>query len=189
MEIRDIISLIGLFVNILLPVVLVFMGLRINKSIKQIEHSHWANQKVIEKKLQLYDNIAPKLNDLYCFYLFVGHWKDVSPEDVIRIKRELDRLVYTYRTILGEEFVAQYRRFMDEIAFHVFNRAGDNARIIAEICNELGDRRIHAQYEWQDKWNEAFYEDKNFNRNAFINEFFAVMEQFQESIGLAIRKS
>ncbi|KAA3616361.1 MAG: hypothetical protein DWQ05_11535 [Calditrichaeota bacterium] len=186
MESREIIGIVGLFVNILLPVVLVFIGRRINASIKEIEHSHWANQKVIEKKLQLFDQIAPKLNDLYCFYLFIGRWKEITPADAIQLKRDLDRLVYTYQMILGNDLVEKYKFFMDKIAFHVYNKAGENARIIGEISNKLGDRKTHADYEWLEVWDEAFYTESEFDSEIFKSEYFCVLGAFQKSLGLGI---
>ena len=186
MEVRDFIGIMSLFVNIMLPVVLVFIGQRINRSIKELEHSHWANQKIIERRLQLFDHIAPKLNDLYCFYMFIGRWKEISPVDLVKIKRELDRLVYTYRAILGVEFTENYRHFMDTVAFHVYNKAGENARIIGEIANRLGDRKIHANYEWQEEWQDEFYFDRKFDRELFVDEFFKVMQAFQNSLGLGV---
>lgn len=184
MDNPNVIGMLSLFVNITLPVVLVFIGWRINKSIKELEHSHWANQKIIEKRLQLFDQIAPRLNDLYCFYLFIGRWKEISPMDLVQIKRELDRLVYTYRAILGVELTETYRNFMDKVAFHVYNKAGENARIIGEIENRLGDRRIHAAYDWQDEWQQVFYADRTFDRDIFVAEFFKLMQVFQSSLGL-----
>ena len=63
----------------------------------------WTNQRLIEKRLTLYDTVAPQLNALLCFYTWIGYWKDISPDDVIRAKRELDRTFHIYRYLFDDD--------------------------------------------------------------------------------------
>ncbi len=75
---------------------------------------------------------------------------------------------------------------MDKVAFHIYNKAGENARIVGEIENKLGDRKKHADYEWRQEWQDFFYTGREFDRQVFIDEFFKVMRAFQDSLGLAV---
>ena len=37
---------------------------------------------------------APSLNDILCYFTYVGSWRDQDPPDVIRLKRSVDRKIY-----------------------------------------------------------------------------------------------
>ena len=52
------------------------------------------------------------MNDLYCYFLYVGQWKDISPEQVIITKRRLDKLVYSNSPFFSSDFLKQYENFM-----------------------------------------------------------------------------
>ena len=41
------------------PVILAFIGLFLNRQLKRFEHRQWRNQKLIEKRLVIYDDIFP----------------------------------------------------------------------------------------------------------------------------------
>jgi len=98
--------------SIFTPVVVIVLGLFINRRLKRFEHLQWSNQKLIEKRLELYDKLAPQLNKLYCFYMWVGYWKKISPEEAIATKRELDMQVNIYRHLLGTEFYSEYEKYI-----------------------------------------------------------------------------
>jgi hypothetical protein len=66
-------------VSIISPLILIFLGFWINRRIKHTEFLNWTNQKVIEKRIAIFDQIAPLLNDLYCFFMYIGHWKELTP--------------------------------------------------------------------------------------------------------------
>jgi hypothetical protein len=176
-------QLANLILNALVPVVVVLIGWKLNQRLKEIEQSQWANQKLVEKKLQLFDEIMPKLNDLYCFYMFVGHWKDISPSDVIDIKRFLDKEVVIYTPILGKEFARAYERFMD-IAFETYASEGGDAKIKCVIAGLNGDRTIHSHYEWDPSWDRMFPNPGSFNKVPFQNAYDHVLRAFQRSIGI-----
>ena len=46
---------------------------------KDLEKKQWSNRKIIEKRISFYDNVVPKLNDLYCYFHRVGNWKELNP--------------------------------------------------------------------------------------------------------------
>ncbi|MET5021543.1 hypothetical protein AAHH78_43170, partial [Burkholderia pseudomallei] len=73
------------------------------------------NQKLIEKRLALYDTIAPLLNRQLCFYTWVGPWKDISPDDVIRATRELDQTIHIYRHLFDDDVYRAYQAERDAL--------------------------------------------------------------------------
>jgi hypothetical protein len=55
-------------IQALTPILLVLLGIIVNRAIKTFEHRQWRNQKLIEKRLEIYDDMAPALNDLLCYF-------------------------------------------------------------------------------------------------------------------------
>ena len=174
-----ILEILKLIVSAVIPIVVVVFGWKINRQIKKVEYSNWANQKVVEKKLNLFDEIAPKLNDMYCFYLFIGNWKELSPSDIIGIKRQLDKKVYIYKSILGQDFFETYLSFMAE-AFTVYTGAGEDAKINAD---GMECRSVHSSKPWNTAWDTCFREDM-FNEEKFICSYEKLMTAFAKTIGI-----
>ena len=73
MESWNSLEVVKLLVGILNPIALLIIGWFINKRLKKVEQSQWLNQKMIEKRLEIYDKLAPSFNDLFCFYTNVGN--------------------------------------------------------------------------------------------------------------------
>ena len=174
-----------LIVAALVPIVVVLVGWKLNRRLKAFEHAQWANQKLIEKKLQLFDEIMPKLNDLYCFYNFVGNWKDITPGDVMVIKRTLDKKINVYGAVLGKAFLEAYGRFM-KCAFETYVGEGADAKIRSVITGFDGDRQMHCHYQWNLDWDQLFPVPPSYNKTEFQLRYAAVESAFQTAIGVAL---
>ena len=79
-----------ILVGALTPLLLVILGFVINRAARRVEDLQWTSRKVVEKRLQLYEEMAPRLNDILVFFLLVGHFREVTPPDVIKKKRNSD---------------------------------------------------------------------------------------------------
>jgi len=64
--------------------------------------------------------VAPTLNDMYAYFLFVGSFKNISPETIIKDKRAVDSIMWTNRTLYDEDTFKAYLDFMDA-AFRTYN--------------------------------------------------------------------
>lgn len=84
--------------------------------------------KVVEKRAALWDNIGPKLNDIYVFSCYVGDWKNLNSNDIIRRKRDIDKTFYTFRPYFSNNFVAAYGNFM-KAAFEIAEADGAHAKL------------------------------------------------------------
>lgn len=80
-----------LVVGILTPLTLAVVGLLVNRYLKRLDMVQWKNQKLLEKRIAIYDLVAPQLNLLLCFYIWVGDWKSITPGAVVQAKRDLDK--------------------------------------------------------------------------------------------------
>lgn len=128
-----------LAVSALTPLIVAGFGWRISTTLKHLEQKQWSNRKLIEKRIEIYDKISPLMNRLFCYFYWVGDWKEHSPIDIIKTKRSLDHTVHIYRHLLEPEFFEDYMRFMDAL-FVTYNGAGEDARLRTAIRNQDGDR-------------------------------------------------
>lgn len=180
-----------LIASVLTPISLAILGWFISRRMKRFEHAQWSNQKLIEKRLQLYDNLAPLLNRLLCFFAWFGYWQDVTPESAIEAKRELDKQVNIYRYLLSDTFYIEYKVFI-RMLFQEYSAPGHDAKILSSIKGEYGDRREDCNYTWDPNWNDSFSEE--FAQSHFTNEeikeqYHVLMAALKDSIGLSASSS
>src|SRR5256885_5580381 len=90
--------------SLLVPAALAALGIYIHRVTKQFEHLQWRSQKLVEKRLGVYDDLAPQLDDLLCYFTYVGCWRDLDPPDVVALKRVVDKKVYLAAPLFSVEF-------------------------------------------------------------------------------------
>src|SRR5687768_11434088 len=72
------------------PTVAVIVGLFIYFLKSRIDHRQWTNQKVIERRLDVIDRMSTKINAIYCYFTWIGRWKEHTPDKIVEMKRSLD---------------------------------------------------------------------------------------------------
>jgi hypothetical protein len=154
----DSLEIAKLGVSILTPVSVAVLGWFISRRIKRFEHAQWSNQKLIEKRLSLYDELAPQLNKLLCFYTWAGYWKNITPKDTIDAKRMLDRTVNIYRYLLGDDFYQHYQLFIHTL-FSTYTGPSHDAKIRSVIRGTNGDRTTDCNYPWDKEWDKNFADE------------------------------
>ena len=142
-------EIVKLVVSVLTPIAVVILGIFVARATARIEQAQWASQKVVEHRLRIFDVVAPKLNRLLCFYTFVGRWKEITPVDVLSLKRELDEDLYVNRLLFAPYFFEMYLDFMG-LLFRTYAAADRDALIRGFVASEFGDRR---SLEW---WQPAY---------------------------------
>src|SRR6266568_4911403 len=106
------VQIVTLIVDALTPITVVVLGVLFTKASRRIEQVQWANQTVVTHRLDVFDKLAPGLNQLLCFGTFVGGWKEIDPRKAITIKRDLDQIMYANKVLFSDELFAAYHRFM-----------------------------------------------------------------------------
>ncbi len=96
----------------LAPVIIVFLVFRYNRIIEGLNKKHQTNQKIVEKRIEIYDRIGPKLNDILNFFCYSGNWKELTPMDMMRLKKELDQDINTYEPIFSNDLRKKYFGFI-----------------------------------------------------------------------------
>src|SRR5215469_6073311 len=126
-----------LAVAALTPLTVAGLGVLLARASRRLEQVQWANQTVITRRLEIFDKVAPKLNQLLCFATFVGGWKEITPLTAIGLKREIDERMYANRVLFSDELFEAYREFM----VAMYAATGADALLRAPIDSKWGDRR------------------------------------------------
>jgi len=169
--------------SLVTPLVVVLLGFQVNKRLKSIDEAQWQGRKLIEKRIALYDQIAPDLNKMYCFCRWVGYWKEISPRDMITAKRDLDKLVNIYRALLTEDFYRAYNDFI-HVIYRPYAGRNHDARIRSEISNQMGDRRSALTQGWDPAYDALFDTTEVADFVVLERAYARVMQSLQRSIGL-----
>ena len=101
--------------SILTPLLVLLVGIPIARRTKRLDTEAWVDQKIIERRLTLYDEVGPRLNDLYCLSAFKGHFRTIDPPQALNHKRSLDRVMHVNRPIFSRNLLDAYHAFMKTI--------------------------------------------------------------------------
>src|SRR5262245_2175039 len=125
----------------LTPIMTGLVGLLVVRMGSRLEANKQLSQELLKKRLQLFEDVAPKLNDIFCFYQAIGHWAELSPEEVIRRKRAIDRSIQVNRYLFRSEFWDAYQEF-EKSHFDMFTAVGQPARLrldVKHLRERVGD--------------------------------------------------
>lgn len=169
------------------PILVSLVAYRFNKILKNNEKAQWTNQKIIEKRIVIYDQVVPKLNDMFCFYCYIGNWKELTPLEIVKLKRELDKTINIYSPLFSMQLKAKYDAFI-KVYFKTFTGWGKDATI-----NSLFIRRKQCVKNWDDTWNDCFsseYIDSRRNNDRLVEQdiqdlktnYLALMDEFRNNL-------
>ena len=140
-----------LILSILTPVLVLALGIPIARYTKRLDTQAALDEKLIERRLALFEQIGPDLNDLYVLTQFVGHFRSIDPPAALERKRRLDKTINVNRPIFSVEVMRAYRRFIDSV-YRTPDRAGENAKLLVDR-DTLAEERGGA---WPEAWNDFF---------------------------------
>ena len=140
-----------LVVGVMTPVAVAAFGYWLSQRLRSFEQAQWSQQKVIERRIKAYDELAVPLNKLFCFFCYVGSWKETDPPSVVKMKRDLDQTAHVSAPLFDAEFLERYNQLMD-MCFATFGGWGDDAKL-----RTLTDRREEiAEPPWNEAWGSCF---------------------------------
>jgi hypothetical protein len=167
-----------LVVAVFTPLAVVVVGIRIHRVTKRFEHAQWRSQKLVEKRLAIYDELAPHLNDLLCYFTYVGCWRDLDPPYVVKLKRIVDKHAYIAMPLFSPEFFAACMALQD-LCFKQYNGWG----LDATLRTSPERRRKARSGDWDVSWDACFSEDLA-DRSAIRRAYERVMLAFSNDIGV-----
>jgi hypothetical protein len=83
---------------------------------------------VVDQRLKLWEKVSPGMNEIYCYFVEVGNWKNLDGEKILARKRELDALMYSNKIMWDPAFFKTYETFMSA-TFTPFRDQGLNAAL------------------------------------------------------------
>lgn len=86
------------------------------------------NELLLKARIDYYQKLAPDLNRLMTYMMFIGTWRDVSPPEIVALKRRLDESFYVAAPLFSETVVKRYKRYID-CCYKTFGRWGSDALI------------------------------------------------------------
>ena len=131
----------------LTPLMTLVVGILVVHLGTKLDATKQLHAELLRKRLALFEDIAPKLNDIHCFFLAIGHWADLSPEEVIKRKRAIDRSIQVNRYLFRSDFWDAYQRF-EQAHFEMFAAVGQPARLrmdLPYVRERVGE---HFKNEW-----------------------------------------
>jgi hypothetical protein len=165
--------------SVLTPAAIAIFGVYIHRVMKRFEDHQWRSQKLIEKRLTIYDDLAPLFNDLLCYFTYVGTWKELKPPDVVALKRKIDRKIYLAAPLFPKEFF-QACQALQGSCFSAYSGWGKDAQLRTNW-----KRRKEADAGWQNEWECYFTDDKAVTDPAKVKVAYdSVMQMFADSIGV-----
>lgn len=141
-----------LMVACLTPLLVLVLTVVVARANRRRDEIQGASRRAVDLLIDLHTKMAPLINDLYCFFLRVGHFREIDPPGAVVTKRKLDRLYYTNESLFSDDFRYAYKAFTDAC----FNqRVG--AGIDAQLRTSARDlERERGSAGWQITWNTRF---------------------------------
>jgi len=145
---------------------------------QHLEESRRFNDIIIQRRLKVFDEIVPLLNDLACFYTYVGHWKTLSPDDIIAKKRQLDKTMHIHKYLFSWILFEKYTALMT-LCFETFTGVGEDAKLRTKT-----DKR-YSNTEWEDKYDIMFSDPSTCPDKASVQRAYdELIEHFSQELGL-----
>jgi hypothetical protein len=169
-------KIIVLVFAVLSPLIIVFLALRFRRIKKKLIHEHHENQKLIEKRIEIYERIGPKLNDIFSFFSYTGNWKELSPPDIMKLKRELDKEITINTPLFSNDLIRKYNSF---ILLCFVSHSGWEHKEKIKSMYELRQEHIA---DWKADW-IPFFDTNNVVEGIKLKERYdGLMEYFKKEI-------
>ena len=178
-------EIVKLLVSALTPLMILFVGVWVARLAERFKAALWVNQKVIEKRIALYDELAPLLNDLFCYYYFVGGWREFTPPQVLEFKRTLDRRMNIYAPLFSPELKQRYDEFIEH-CFLTYQQG-----VPAKLRTSLGDnedRKKFLAFKWNDDWDKMFTGEHRGHAGNILKTYENLMSCFAIELGVGLRQ-
>jgi hypothetical protein len=170
-----------LVVSALTPIAVAIIGVQLARTARRVEEVQWANRKVVERRLELYELMAPNLNDLFCFFMLVGHFAEITPPDALGRKRALDRALHAHAPLFSHEFRARYEHFVGTCFLH-FVGVAEPPQLRTSPVFQRTERGVAV---WRNEWDAMFApSDKASSTAEIASTYDALMTSFAEELGV-----
>jgi hypothetical protein len=157
------IDIVNVVISACIPIAIFAAGAHLAQQARAYEADQWKRRKRYDTRLERWQEISKPLNDLLCFFMLFGHFREVTPPEVIKRKRQLDRAVYANQHIFGEAFLETYSKFM-ALCFQTWAAVAEDAKIRASADLQ----RLERGSGWHDSWTRLFVAEEDASRRTDI---------------------
>ena len=111
-------------------------------TLQESNHNFSLNKIIITKRAEIYEKIGKKLNNIYCYIEEVGEYKDMTPETILKDRRDLNSKMHSHRAFWSQNTyrVFAFRSQQNEIS-NIFAKKLDSASFfvtrILESCTSI----------------------------------------------------
>jgi hypothetical protein len=137
-------------IAILLPAILAYLVFRYQRILKDLKRHHQKNQLLVQKRIEAHARIGPKLHDLLSFFCYRGRWKEITPRDVLALKKELDQDKGLIEPLFSDHLSEKFNGFF-QLCF-VSSTGWEHK----ERIKSLYELRQEYNVEWKDEWIPLF---------------------------------
>jgi hypothetical protein len=166
-----------LAVAALTPIFLFVLGYMVTRAAGRVEEAQWFSRKLVERRLELYDQMAPTLNDLFCFFTLVGHFEGVTPPQALDRKRKVDRIFHANAPLFSTEFRDRYQDFVN-VCFLPFTGSGRPAQLRASLAAQKRERAT-----WDDSWDAMFAQGEESPPSQIAAAYDDMMDELATDVG------
>ena len=177
-QIWDSLKIVIMIIAVLAPVAIVFLSIRYNRIIKGLKMKDETNQRIIEKRIEIYDRLGPKLNDILNFFSYTGNWKEISPPDIIRLKKELDKELNISMPLFSDDLSKKYNAFI-QACFVSFSGWEHKEKI-----KSLYEIRKEHNIEWDEDWIQYFDTNNVLEAIKLKERYNELMAHFKKDLSL-----
>lgn len=90
---------------------------------REVQH-----RRAADRRIDVWVKVMPEIDQLYSYFLYVGRWKELGPQEIIQLKRQVDDSMYSNRILFDPHFFKAYERMMNEM-FRSFQGWGKDAAL------------------------------------------------------------
>lgn len=159
-----------LLVSGALPLILLYLGNSFQsqqtnlaaeqaKSIQQSQRKQIIIERVVQWRFDKYEQAAGLLNDMYAYYIYVGKWKEFTPQAIVQRKREVDKIFYSSGPIFSDELIKRYDTLIEEMFAH-YQGWGEDAALRTSIEHRK-EGALAAGLKWDSSWDKKFTNEDN----------------------------
>jgi hypothetical protein len=160
----------------LAPIIIAILAFRFKRTLKALQTKHQSDQRIYEKRMGIYDRMGPKLNDLFCFYCYNGNWKEITPMDVIRIKKELDKEINTHAPLFSDDLGKKYTGFV-QLCFVAHSGWEHEEKIKSHY-----EIRQESNAEWKEDWIPYFDTNNVVDAIRMKERYDELIESFKKNL-------
>ena len=173
-----------LVVDLLLPIVLLGLGFLIFFLERRIEEKIDQGKFGRNWRKDLYEAMARDLNVIYCVFNYVGDWREYSPVEIIRSKRELDFRMHAYSGLFSEGTLLAYEELMNA-CFETGRGRGSTLQIRANVNMFKESLRV-----WKEEFEQQFVDEgQRLKRKDFAELYSKYKGKLFSDLGLQTERN